>query len=82
MHSILFFQNWKCFIPAKEEVLIGCLVFLNNWIIRSETSNALGKIILRDPKTSKEEEITFSDEEVIVPSISLTQKDKNTDKVY
>jgi oligopeptidase B len=75
-------QKWKSFIKAKEEVLIGGLVFLNNWIIRSETSNALGKIILRDPKTSKEEEIMFSDEEVIVPSISLTQKDKNTDEVY
>ncbi len=75
-------QKWEPFIQAKEEVLIGGLVFLNNWIIRSETSNALGKIILRDPKTSKEEEITFSDEDVIVPSISLTQKDKNTDEVY
>ncbi len=75
-------QKWEPFIKAKDEVLIGGLVFLNNWIIRSETSNALGKIILRDPKTSQEEEIIFSDEEVIVPSISLTQKDKNTDQVY
>ncbi len=75
-------QKWEPFIQAKDEVLIGGLVFLNNWIIRSETSNALGKIILRDPKTSKEEEIMFSDEEVIVPSISLIQKDKNTDQVY
>ncbi len=75
-------QKWEPFVNAKDEVLIGGLVFLNNWIIRSETSNALGKIILRDPKTNKEEEIIFSDEKVIVPSISLTQKDKNTDNVY
>ncbi len=75
-------QKWEPFINAKDEVLIGGLVFLNNWIIRSETSNALGKIILRDPKTNQEEEIIFSDEKVIVPSISLTQKDKNTDNVY
>ncbi len=75
-------QKWNSFIHAKEEVLIGGLVFLNNWIIRSETSNALGKIILRDPKTNKEEEIHFSDESVIVPSVSLIQKDKNTDNVY
>ena len=34
-------QDWKTFIPAKDEVLIGGLTFLNNWIIRSETSNAL-----------------------------------------
>ncbi len=75
-------QKWEPFVHAKDEVLIGGLVFLNNWIIRSETSNALGKIILRDPKTNREEEIAFSDEKVIVPSISLTQKDKNTDNVY
>ena len=78
----LFEQKWESFIAAKEEVLIGGLVFLNNWIIRSETSNALGKIILRDPKTNKEEEIHFSNERVIVPSVSLIQKDKNTDNVY
>ncbi len=75
-------QKWEAFVAAKDEVLIGGLVFLSNWVIRSETSNALGKIILRDPKTNKEEEIIFSDEKVIVPSISLTQKDKKTDNVY
>ena len=75
-------QKWETFVAAKDEVLIGGLVFLNNWVIRSETSNALGKIILRDPKTNKEEEIIFSDQKVIVPSISLIQKDKNTDNVY
>ena len=75
-------QEWEPYVKAKNEVLIGGLVFLNNWIIRSETSNALGKIILRDPKTNKEEDIIFCDEKVIVPSISLIQKDKNTDYVY
>ena len=75
-------QNWEVFIPARNEVLIGGLVFLKNWIIRSETSNALSKLILRDPKTNKEEEIIFSDEKVVVPGISLAQKDKNTDEVH
>ena len=75
-------QNWEVFIPARDEVLIGGLVFLKNWIIRSETSNALSKLILRDPKTNEEEEITFSDEKVIVPGISLAQKDKDTDDVH
>ena len=75
-------QNWKTFIPAKNEVLIGGLVFLKDWIIRSETSNALGKLIIRDPKTGKEEDLNFVDEKVIVPGISLKQKDKNTDEVY
>ena len=75
-------QNWEVFIPARDEVLIGGLIFLKNWIIRSETSNALSKLILRDPKTNEEEEIIFSDEEVIVPGVSLAQKDKNTDEVH
>ena len=75
-------QNWEVYINAKNEVLIGGLIFLNDWIIRSEKSNALGKLYLRDIKTNLEEELIFSDEEVIVPGISLTQRDKNTDLVY
>ena len=75
-------KEWETFIPAREEVLIGGLIFLNNWIIRSETSNALSKLILRNPKNNEEEEIFFSDEKVIVPGISLTQRNRNTDTVY
>ena len=75
-------KEWETFIPAREEVLICGLIFLNNWIIRSETSNALSKLILRNPKNDEEEEIFFSDEKVIVPGVSLTQRDRNTDTVY
>jgi len=75
-------QNWKSFIPAKDEVLIGGLVFLKDWIIRSETSNALSKLIIRNPKTGEEGDLTFVNEKVIVPGISLKQRDKNTDEVY
>ena len=75
-------KEWETFIPARDEVLIGGLIFLNDWIIRSETSNALSKLILRNPKNNEEEEIFFSDEKVIVPGVSLTQRDRNTDLVY
>ena len=75
-------QNWKSFIPARDEVLIGGLVFLKDWIIRSETSNALSKLIIRNPKTGEENELNFVDEQVIVPGISLKQRDKNTDEIY
>ena len=34
-------QKWESYISAKDEVLIGGLVFLNDWILRSEVSNAL-----------------------------------------
>ena len=75
-------QNWKDFVPAKDEVLIGGCTFLNNWILRSETSDALDKIFAKNINTGVEEEINFTDEKVIVPNISLMQKDKNTDTVY
>jgi oligopeptidase B len=75
-------QDWKIFIPAKEEVLIGGLTFLNNWIIRSETSDALDKLFVRNITTKTEEELIFSDEKVYVPGVSLFQRDKNTDKIY
>ena len=75
-------QNWKSFISAKDEVLVGGCVFLKDWIIRSETSNALDKLFVRKISTNKEEELIFSDEKVYVPNISLKQKDRNTDEIY
>ena len=75
-------QNWETYIAAKDEVLIGGLVFLNDWIIRSETSNALGKIFVKNVKTNNEEEIKFADEKVIVPGISLIQRARNTNQIY
>ena len=75
-------QNWEKYIAAKDEVLIGGLVFLNDWIIRSETSNALGKIFVKNVKTNIEEEIKFADEKVIVPGVSLIQRERNTNQIY
>ena len=37
-------NNWKDFVPAKEEVLIGGFVLLNDWMIRSERVDALPKL--------------------------------------
>jgi len=74
--------NWKTFIAAKDEVLIGGLTFLKNWIIRFETSNALDKLFVKNITTGKEEELIFSDEIVYVPGASLLQRDKNTDEIY
>ena len=75
-------QNWKTYIPAKDEVLIGGLTFLKNWIIRGETSDALDKLFVKNISTNIEEELIFSDETVYVPGVSLTQKNRNTDEVY
>ncbi len=75
-------QNWKIYIPAKEEILIGGLTFLKNWILRAEISNALGKIFVKNITTNIEEEIQFTNEKVIEPGISLKQKDRNTDYIY
>ena len=75
-------QNWKTFIAPKNEVLIGGCTFLKNWIIRSETSNALDKLFVRNISNNFEEELIFSDEKIYVPGISLTQKNRDTDEVY
>jgi len=75
-------QSWVAYISAKEEVLIGGLTFLNNWIIRGETSNALDKLFVRNISTDLEEELIFSEEKIYVPGVSLTQRDRNTDDIY
>ena len=75
-------QKWEDFVSAKNEVLVGGLFFLDNWILRSETSNALTKLLVRKKDATHEEEIKFTDEIVIEPGISFTQKDRNTNEVY
>ena len=74
-------QKWESYISAKDEVLIGGLIFLNDWVLRSEVSNALGKLFVKNIETNIEEEIKFTDEKVIDPGISLKQRDKNTEYV-
>ncbi len=75
-------QDWKPFILPKNEVLIGGLTFLKNWIIRSETSNALDKLFVRNVSTNIEQELIFSDEKIYVPGVSLTQRNRDTDEIY
>jgi len=75
-------QNWETFIPAKDEVLIGGCVFLNNWIIRSEVSNALDKLFVKNISTGIEEELIITEEKVCELNISLRQKNRNTDEIY
>ena len=75
-------NQWEDFISAKDETLIGGLVFLNNWIIRTELTNALDKVFIRNIITNEEEELIFTDEKVYDPSVSLRQKDRDTDEIY
>ncbi len=74
--------DWKPFILPKKEVLIGSLTFLKSWIIRSETSNALDKLFVRNISTNIEEKLIFSNEKIYVPGVSLTQRNRDTDEVY
>ena len=41
-------QNWEPYILAKDQVLIGGLIFLDDWVLRAETSNALGKLFVKN----------------------------------
>ena len=62
------------FIPAKKETVIGSLEFLNDFIIRSEKSDAIPKLFVRDIRTNQEEEIKISEEAIGCPGASLIQK--------
>ena len=75
-------NNWEDFIPAKKEVIIGGYDFLDDWMIRGETSNALPKLFVRNLKSNEEEELRFADEKVWSPSVAEMQKETNTDNVY
>ena len=74
-------NNWKDVVPAKDEVLVGGFTMLNNWMIRSETINAIPKIFVKNLLTNKEEELLFTEEEIYSPSISLKQKNRNTNEI-
>ena len=75
-------QQWESFIPAKSETLIGNIVYLKNWMIRSEVTNALDKIFVRNLDSNTEEELIFTDEKVYDGGVSLIQRDRNTDTIY
>ena len=47
--------------------MIGGLEFLDNYILRSEKSDAIPKLFVRKIKTNHEEEIIISDEPIGVP---------------
>ncbi len=69
------------FIPSKKETVIGGPEFLDNFIIRSEKSDAITKLFVRNIKTNQEEEIKISEETIGCPGASLMQRDRNTSKI-
>ena len=48
-------NNFENFIPSKKETIIGGLEFLDNYILRSEKSDAIQKLCVRNIKTTLEE---------------------------
>ena len=74
-------NKWVDYIPAREEVLIGGFVLLNDWMIRSELVDALPKLFVRNLETNTEEELIISNEEIINPRMGLMQKNRNTTTV-
>ena len=71
----------EIFIPPEKETIIGGLDFLDNYILRAVSSNAIPKIFIRNINNNKEEELIISDEPVGSPGISLIQKDPHTSKI-
>ncbi len=74
-------KNLENFIPSKKETVIGGLEFLDDYILRSEKSDAIQKIFVRNIKSNIEEEIKISDEPIGSPGLSLMQKDTSTSKI-
>ena len=70
------------FIPSKKETVIGDLDFLDDFIVRSEKSDAIPKLFIRNIKTNKEEEIKISNEVIGSPGFTLLQRDRNTSKIW
>ena len=56
----IFTNQLEKFIPSKKETVIGGLVFLDDFILRSEKSDAMHKLFVRSIKTNEEEEIKVS----------------------
>ena len=69
------------FISPKEETVIGGFEFLDNYILRSEKSDAIPRLFIRNINTNEEEELEISKEPVGSPGIALMQKNTNTTKI-
>jgi len=74
-------KKLEVFIPPKEETIIGGLDFLDDYILRGETSDAIPKLFIRDINTNVEQELIISEETIGSPGISLIQKNTNTSKI-
>ena len=74
-------EKLDVFISPKEETIIGGFEFLDNYILRTEKSDAIPKLFIRDIHKNIEEELKISTEPVGSPGIALMQKNTNTTKV-
>ena len=74
-------NEFEEYIPAKKGTIVGSFDFLDNYMIRGESSDAIPKLYIRDLKTNKEEEIKISNEQIGSPGASLMQRDTNTTKI-
>jgi len=75
-------EKWEDYITSTDGTLVGGFSFLNDWMVRTEVKDALSKVYVRNLSTNLEEELVVADEKVISPGVSLTQKDRNTNKIY
>ena len=69
------------FIPPREETIIGNFEFLDNYILRTEKSDAIPKLFIRNILTNEEVELKISKEAVGSPGFALMQKNTNTTKI-
>ena len=66
----------EIYIAPKDEVLIGGLIFLKDWIIRAEKSNALSKLFVKNTQSGIEEELNFQMKKLLFQVFLLFKKIK------
>ena len=75
-------MSLRSIFQQKKGTIVGGINFLDSYIIRGESSDAIPKLYIRNLKTNKEEEIKISSEQVGSPGASLMQRDTNTTKIW
>ena len=69
-------------VPKKKDTIIGSYLILKNWFIWKESEKANSKIIVRNLKSQKTQEINLFKDKIKSISVSLYEKNKASNLIY
>ncbi|MDQ0780723.1 S9 family peptidase [Chryseobacterium sp. W4I1] len=70
-------ENWKDFIPHRNDVLMQGVSAFKNYLVFSERQNGLTQLVIYDRKTAKKESLTFDEPTYTISS--MENPEYNTD---